>query len=208
MSRDRRRLCRGIAHCRGRPSVHERLSVLVRSLDGMPLTVQEREQFLSEPHIAALFVASNANRGPLTVPIWYQYKSGGQLWVLTPAASRKAQLINRAGRFTLMVQRLHPTVRYVSVEGPVALPIPSTSFSTKPRHVTFLPRRFSRTWRWPRLSTASRSSSSWAPSAGCHPIWARPDVLASRRRGTEQAHPGGGASLRRLRGVVVTCPER
>ncbi len=38
---------------------------------------------------------------------------------LTPSDSRKATLIAAAGRFTLLVQRTSPTIRYVSVEGPV-----------------------------------------------------------------------------------------
>jgi Pyridoxamine 5'-phosphate oxidase len=85
----------------------------------MPLSVEERTQFLAQPHIAALSVAAGVDRGPLTVPIWYQYVPGGEAWILTPAASRKTRLIEQAGRFSLMVERVEPTVRYVSVEGPV-----------------------------------------------------------------------------------------
>jgi hypothetical protein len=85
----------------------------------MPLSVEAREQFFAEPHVAALSVVAGPMRGPLTVPIWYHYRPGSEAWVLTPARSRKAQLIEAAGRFTLMVQRIEPTVRYVSVEGPV-----------------------------------------------------------------------------------------
>ncbi len=43
----------------------------------MALTREEREQFLAEPHIAALAVDAGAGRAPLTVPIWYQYEPGG-----------------------------------------------------------------------------------------------------------------------------------
>jgi Pyridoxamine 5'-phosphate oxidase len=92
----------------------------------MPLSVDEREQFLAEPHVAALSVAAGPARGPLTVPIWYHYRPGQEAWVLTPATSRKAQLIEAAGRFTLMVQRIEPTVRYVAVEGPVTRTLPGT----------------------------------------------------------------------------------
>jgi hypothetical protein len=46
------------------------------------------------------------------VPIWYQYAPGGEVWVLTTAGSRIAGLIEAAGRFTLTVDRLEPTVRY------------------------------------------------------------------------------------------------
>ena len=90
----------------------------------MPLSLDERQRFLAEPHIAALSVSAGSERGPLTVPIWYHYTPGGDVWVLTSAESRKAALIEAAGRFTLMVERLEPTVRYVSVEGPVTRTIP------------------------------------------------------------------------------------
>ena len=90
------------------------------------LSVRDRELFLAEPHIAALSVSAGSGRGPLTVPIWYQYEPGGEAWVLTGAGSRKARLIEAAGCFTLMVERVTPTVRYVSVEGPVSRTIPGT----------------------------------------------------------------------------------
>jgi len=86
----------------------------------MALTKVEREQFLAEPHVAALSVESQDGRAPLTVPIWYQYSPGAQLWVLTGARSHKIRLIESAGRFTMMVDRVRPSVRYVSVEGPVS----------------------------------------------------------------------------------------
>ncbi|GAA3858744.1 pyridoxamine 5'-phosphate oxidase family protein [Streptomyces sedi] len=86
----------------------------------MALTPEERESFLAEPHIAAFSVASGTpERAPLTVPIWYQYTPGGELWVLTGKDSRKHRLAVEAGRFAMMVERLEPTVRYVSVEGPI-----------------------------------------------------------------------------------------
>jgi nitroimidazol reductase NimA-like FMN-containing flavoprotein (pyridoxamine 5'-phosphate oxidase superfamily) len=90
------------------------------------LSAHDREQFLAEPHIAALSVSDGPGRGPLTVPIWYQYTPGGEVWILTEATSRKARLIEAAGRFTLMVDRVTPTTRYVSVEGPVTRTIPGT----------------------------------------------------------------------------------
>lgn len=86
----------------------------------MALTKDEREQFLAEPHIAALSVQAGEDRGPLTVPIWYQYTPGGEPWVLTGAGSRKARLIEAAGYFSLMVERTEPTLRYVAVEGAVS----------------------------------------------------------------------------------------
>jgi Pyridoxamine 5'-phosphate oxidase len=90
------------------------------------LSERDRELFLAEPHVAALSVAADNGRGPLTVPIWYQYEPGGEAWILTEARSWKARLIAAAGRFTLMVDRVTPTTRYVSVEGPVTRTVPGT----------------------------------------------------------------------------------
>jgi Pyridoxamine 5'-phosphate oxidase len=103
------------------------------------LSVQDRELFLAEPHIAALSVSAGTGRGPLTLPIWYQYEPGGEAWVLTEAASRKARLIDAAGRFTLMVDRVKPTVRYVSVEGPVTHTAPGTEDMIREMAARYLP---------------------------------------------------------------------
>lgn len=98
----------------------------VGSLGRMALSREEREKFLAEPHVGALSVAEGPGRAPLTVPIWYQYAPGGDLWIHTPPGSRKARAIEAAGRFSLMVQRTTPTVRYVSVEGPVTGTAPAS----------------------------------------------------------------------------------
>ncbi|MET7365864.1 pyridoxamine 5'-phosphate oxidase family protein [Streptomyces sp. NPDC005566] len=93
----------------------------------MALNRDEREQFLAEPHVAALAVdTAEPGRAPLTVPIWYQYEPGGDIWIMTGRDSRKGVLIAEAGRFSLMVDRVAPTIRYVSVEGPVIATTPAT----------------------------------------------------------------------------------
>ncbi|MGH3635622.1 pyridoxamine 5'-phosphate oxidase family protein [Mycobacterium sp.] len=86
----------------------------------MPLSNNERAEFLAQPHIAALSINAGESRGPLTVPIWYQYTPGGEPWVLTGAGSRKHRLIEATGHFSLMVERLEPSVRYVAVDGSVS----------------------------------------------------------------------------------------
>lgn len=84
----------------------------------MSLPVREREKFLAEPRIATLAVRREGDAGPFTVPIWYHYEPGGEPWIVTYQKSRKSRLIELAGRFTLMVERVEPTLRHVSVEGP------------------------------------------------------------------------------------------
>jgi hypothetical protein len=103
------------------------------------LSVRERELFLAEPHVAALSVSAGPDRGPFTIPIWYQYAPGGEAWVLTPAASRKVALIKAAGRFSLMVDRVESTVRYASVEGPVTRVVPATADQEREVAARYLP---------------------------------------------------------------------
>jgi hypothetical protein len=92
----------------------------------MGLSEWERAKFLAEPHIAGLAVDAGPGRGPLSVPVWYDYEPGGDVLFLTGTESRKAALIAKAGRLTVLVQRTSPTYRYVSVEGPVVGSGPTT----------------------------------------------------------------------------------
>ena len=105
----------------------------------MALTREEREQFLAEPHVAALAVDAGGGRGPLTVPIWYQYAPGGDVWILTGLGSRKNRLIQEARRFSLLADRLEPTIRYVSVEGPVLRTVPATLEDLREISARYLP---------------------------------------------------------------------
>jgi hypothetical protein len=105
----------------------------------MALSVEEREQFLAEPHIGALSVVERPDRAPLIVPIWYQYSPGGELWVLTEPGSRKARAINAAGRFSVMVQRTEPTIRYVSAEGPVTRIVAGSGERSREMAARYLP---------------------------------------------------------------------
>ncbi|MEV4439802.1 pyridoxamine 5'-phosphate oxidase family protein [Streptomyces sp. NPDC049577] len=106
----------------------------------MPLSVEERETFLAEPHVAALSVESGEEgRGPVTVPIWYTYQPGGDVVVCTGRTSRKARLIADAGRFTLMVDRTAPSYRYVSVEGEVVSIATATEDQVREHGSRYLP---------------------------------------------------------------------
>jgi len=105
----------------------------------MALSKVDREQFLAEPHIGALAVQEAPGRAPLVVPIWYDYTPGGELWIQTEPDSRKGRAIKAAGRFSLMVERTTPTVRYVSVEGPVTRTAPGSRERTWDMASRYLP---------------------------------------------------------------------
>ena len=92
----------------------------------LALSKAEREEFLAQPHIGALAIEAG-DRGPLMVPMWYDYTPGGQVVLITGAYSRKTKLIQQCGRFSLMAERSAPTLRYVSVEGPVTEIRPATT---------------------------------------------------------------------------------
>jgi Pyridoxamine 5'-phosphate oxidase len=78
-----------------------------------------RAEFLTGVHVGVLGAALGAPGRTLAVPVWYDYRPGGLVTVLTGRGSRKAQAIRAAGRFSLCAQDEYPPYRYVSVEGPV-----------------------------------------------------------------------------------------
>ncbi len=82
------------------------------------MSPEERQDYLARPHAGVLGV-DDPGRGPLAVPIWYAYEPGGMVTILTHPQSRKAKLIQAAGRFSLCVQRERLPYKYVMVEGPV-----------------------------------------------------------------------------------------
>jgi nitroimidazol reductase NimA-like FMN-containing flavoprotein (pyridoxamine 5'-phosphate oxidase superfamily) len=82
------------------------------------MTKDERETFLADVHVGVIAIPE-PGRGPLTVPIWYAYEPGGELWVLTDRTSRKGRLLAMQQRISLAAQTEAPPYKYVSVEGPV-----------------------------------------------------------------------------------------
>lgn len=82
------------------------------------MTREEREQFLADVHVGIISIQEDG-RGPLAVPVWYAYEPGGDVVVITGEGSRKAKLLEKAGRFSLCAQTETPPYSYVSVEGPV-----------------------------------------------------------------------------------------
>ena len=81
------------------------------------MTVAEREGSLADVHVCVLSV-ERPGRGPLALPIWYQFVDGA-VEIGMSGDSLKAQLLRAAGRATLTVQTETPPYKYVCVEGPV-----------------------------------------------------------------------------------------
>jgi len=84
------------------------------------MTVDERQAFLADLHVGVVSIARKG-RGPLTVPIWYDYDPGGEVWMITGKDSVKGKLLNDATRISLCVQTEAAPYQYVSVEGPFSV---------------------------------------------------------------------------------------
>ena len=82
------------------------------------MTREERETFLADLHVGVIGISS-PGRGPVVVPVWYEYEPGKEIRLVTNKASQKTGLLEQAGRFTLCVQNEALPYQYVSVEGPV-----------------------------------------------------------------------------------------
>jgi hypothetical protein len=92
------------------------------------LPVRNRELFLAEPHIAALPVSAAPGRGPLTVPVWYQYAPGGEAWVLTGHPSPRTQAATAVTN--------HRTRTYSAASA-----VPGQALDLAPRWLPFAPTR-------------------------------------------------------------------
>ena len=78
----------------------------------------EKETFLADLHVGVIGI-NDPDQGPLTVPIWYDYEPGGELWVITGSDSRKGKLLTPGSRVSLAAQTEDAPYKYVSVEGPI-----------------------------------------------------------------------------------------
>jgi uncharacterized protein len=86
-----------------------------------PMTNEERDAFLAEPHVAVLAVP-HGDRSPHTSPVWYHHQPDGNVTFFTGTQgrrSRKADLIAQAGVISLCVQQETFPYRYVTVEGAI-----------------------------------------------------------------------------------------
>ena len=82
------------------------------------MTKEEKQDFLAGLHVGVLSLSDNP-KGPLTVPIWYDYEPSGELWFITGPNSLKGKLLKVGVRLSLMAQSEEPPYKYVSIEGPV-----------------------------------------------------------------------------------------
>jgi len=80
------------------------------------MTIEARETFLADLHVGIIGISA-PERGPVLIPVWYTYEPGGEITFLTNKDSKKTQLLESAGRFTLCVQNEDSPYKYVSVEG-------------------------------------------------------------------------------------------
>jgi PPOX class probable F420-dependent enzyme len=88
------------------------------------MTHAEREAFLAERRVAVLAVAdagagADGRGAPLAVPVWYSYRPGGLVTIITGEDTKKGRLLRAAGRASLCVQSEELPYRYVTIEGPV-----------------------------------------------------------------------------------------
>ncbi len=98
------------------------------------MTGDEREAFLADVHVGILAV-DEPGRGPLAMPVWYQYQDG-EVLIGMDGESLKARLLRAAGRATLTVQTEVPPYMYASVEGPVSVDVtPRDTFQMASRYL-------------------------------------------------------------------------
>ena len=81
------------------------------------MSVEERQAFLAETRVGIISIPEDG-RGPLTVPVWYNYQPGGEVCVWTGPNTRKGKLLLMVKRISFCVQDpTPPNYKYVSIEG-------------------------------------------------------------------------------------------
>ena len=103
------------------------------------MRVEERETFVADVHIGVLSVPRKEGSAPLTVPVWYDYLPGGEVWMITGQQSLKGQLLEVGTPVTLVAQSEDTPYKYVSVEGRVRKIEPTNNESDlKPMAIRYL----------------------------------------------------------------------
>lgn len=85
------------------------------------MSIDERQAFLSETRVGIISI-SEEGRGPLAVPVWYNYQPGGDLCIWTGVNTRRYKLLHEVKRISFCVQDpTPPYYKYVSIEGPFTI---------------------------------------------------------------------------------------
>ena len=95
------------------------------------MTQAEREQFLADLHVGILGI-ERTDGPPLTVPIWYIYEPGGELWFLTEPDSLKGRLLHQCMRFSLCAQSESLPYKYVTIEGTATISAADRELHSRP----------------------------------------------------------------------------
>jgi len=90
------------------------------------MTTEEKQSFMADLHVGVIGL-NDPGQGPLTIPIWYDYTPGGDLWFITGKSSRKGALLEMGSRLSMAAQTEEAPYRYVSVEGPITSIEPATT---------------------------------------------------------------------------------
>lgn len=85
----------------------------------LAMSKEEREAFLAATRVGIVSIADEG-RGPVTVPVWYQYEPGGAVRFVTGKSSVKARTLEASPRISFCVQTETMPYSYVSVEGPAS----------------------------------------------------------------------------------------
>lgn len=119
------------------------------------MTRAEREAFLADLHVGVFSVADGD--ATITVPIWYDYEPGGDVWIITGPDGPKGQALAATGRYSICAQTESLPYTYVSVEGPVASVEPCTEEQRLAMAVRYLGEELAQGYI---ASTASEADSS------------------------------------------------
>lgn len=82
------------------------------------MTVEEREAFFREVHIAIISM-SRQGEAPLSVPVWYTYGPDGLITITTAKASYKARFLQPDSLVSVCVQKEEPPYKFTTAFGVV-----------------------------------------------------------------------------------------
>ncbi len=100
------------------------------------MSSDEKQQFLADLHVGVLSL-QRPDRAPLTVPVWYDYEPGGDLWFIIGPQSVKAKYLEVGTQISMCAQQEALPYKYVTAEGAVTSIEPATD-EQEPMAVRYL----------------------------------------------------------------------